>query len=247
MLLCVLLLDVCSSVCTISWCVRRIFSCQVEISVVGLRKQVDMFVCDSLCLVWFSPCYRVYPLFWLCCVFFFSSRRRHTRCALVTGVQTCALPIFKASKMAERKDENSGPRPSSSAVARFEQEVTRNELPALPPARLSGGHGARTPSEGEAPDARDLGRRGRPRGPSSRPHRSAPSQLPLYEHGGRHHHGHGLPPAADPPRSSRHQRRRCSGCARSLPGREHCLSDFRSKARRLREDAQRLSDVDDLA
>src|SRR3546814_2498553 len=27
-------------------------------------------------------------------MFFFSSRRRHTRCALVTGVQTCALPIF---------------------------------------------------------------------------------------------------------------------------------------------------------
>src|SRR3546814_3614996 len=27
------------------------------------------------------------------CVFFFSSRRRHTSCALVTGVQTCALPI----------------------------------------------------------------------------------------------------------------------------------------------------------
>src|SRR3546814_8221816 len=26
--------------------------------------------------------------------FFVSSRRRHTRCALVTGVQTCALPIF---------------------------------------------------------------------------------------------------------------------------------------------------------
>src|SRR3546814_8982954 len=26
-------------------------------------------------------------------VVFFSSRRRHTRCALVTGVQTCALPI----------------------------------------------------------------------------------------------------------------------------------------------------------
>src|SRR3546814_1658330 len=28
-------------------------------------------------------------------MFFFSSRRRHTRCALVTGVQTCALPIFQ--------------------------------------------------------------------------------------------------------------------------------------------------------
>src|SRR3546814_7989003 len=30
-------------------------------------------------------------MFGMC--FFFSSRRRHTRCALVTGVQTCALPI----------------------------------------------------------------------------------------------------------------------------------------------------------
>src|SRR3546814_7621426 len=30
---------------------------------------------------------------YFCVFFFFSSRRRHTRCALVTGVQTCALPI----------------------------------------------------------------------------------------------------------------------------------------------------------
>src|SRR3546814_1771315 len=34
----------------------------------------------------------------MCVVFFFSSRRRHTRCALVTGVQTCALPILDRSK-----------------------------------------------------------------------------------------------------------------------------------------------------
>src|SRR3546814_16057341 len=37
----------------------------------------------------------------VCCVlssfFLFSSRRRHTRCALVTGVQTCALPISHAA------------------------------------------------------------------------------------------------------------------------------------------------------
>src|SRR3546814_2371194 len=35
-------------------------------------------------------------LCWMLCayLFFFSSRRRHTRCALVTGVQTCALPIW---------------------------------------------------------------------------------------------------------------------------------------------------------
>src|SRR3546814_6666343 len=30
-------------------------------------------------------------------VVFFSRRRRHTRCALVTGVQTCALPIYESS------------------------------------------------------------------------------------------------------------------------------------------------------
>src|SRR3546814_4045268 len=36
-------------------------------------------------------------------VFVFSSRRRHTRCSLVTGVQTCALPIssggYKSQEM----------------------------------------------------------------------------------------------------------------------------------------------------
>src|SRR3546814_9137711 len=41
--------------------------------------------CDSS-----SASYALY----LFVVFFFSSRRRHTRCALVTGVQTCALPIY---------------------------------------------------------------------------------------------------------------------------------------------------------
>src|SRR3546814_12115642 len=40
--------------------------------------------------------------------FFFSSRRRHTRCALVTGVQTCALPIYviKAEDRAVGIDES---------------------------------------------------------------------------------------------------------------------------------------------
>src|SRR3546814_9717795 len=44
------------------------------------------------------------------CFFFFSSRRRHTRCALVTGVQTCALPIsfrelaFADAAFGEAKD-----------------------------------------------------------------------------------------------------------------------------------------------
>src|SRR3546814_1299067 len=33
--------------------------------------------------------------------FFFSSRRRHTGCALVTGVQTCALPIYEAHRLGQ--------------------------------------------------------------------------------------------------------------------------------------------------
>src|SRR3546814_6040187 len=35
--------------------------------------------------------------------FFFSSRRRHTRCALVTGVQTCALPISMTHLSSKRR------------------------------------------------------------------------------------------------------------------------------------------------
>src|SRR3546814_6596753 len=41
--------------------------------------------------------------FYVFLCFFFSSRRRHTRCALVTGVQTCALPISAVRGDAGRK------------------------------------------------------------------------------------------------------------------------------------------------
>src|SRR3546814_8821900 len=42
-------------------------------------------------------------------VFFFSSRRRHTRCALVTGVQTCALPISEEQlKVARERAKAAG-------------------------------------------------------------------------------------------------------------------------------------------
>src|SRR3546814_1327771 len=54
-----------------------------------------MYVSFSLGIV--LVLYSCLMSFWyvFCCfgLFFFSSRRRHTRCALVTGVQTCALPI----------------------------------------------------------------------------------------------------------------------------------------------------------
>src|SRR3546814_19138266 len=48
------------------------------------------------------------------CCFFFSSRRRHTRCALVTGVQTCALPISlrgqARDRVARQQDEGGAAR-----------------------------------------------------------------------------------------------------------------------------------------
>src|SRR3546814_995949 len=39
-------------------------------------------------------------------IFFFTSRRRHTRCALVTGVQTCALPICSPAHWHVFEEEN---------------------------------------------------------------------------------------------------------------------------------------------
>src|SRR3546814_4032435 len=41
-------------------------------------------------------------------VFFFSSSRRHTRCALVTGVQTCALPISWLNPAAGTTSKHAG-------------------------------------------------------------------------------------------------------------------------------------------
>src|SRR3546814_3876338 len=51
--------------------------------------------------------------------FFFSSRRRHTRCALVTGVQTCALPIYAARE--------AGTLDVGVETIRAEQIITRSE------------------------------------------------------------------------------------------------------------------------
>src|SRR3546814_10722877 len=47
--------------------------------------------------------------------FFFSSRRRHTRCALVTGVQTCALPATVA--LALPNPESRIPNPAPKRIA----------------------------------------------------------------------------------------------------------------------------------
>src|SRR3546814_6778840 len=67
-------------------------------------------ICDYVC-----------ALFCLC---FFSSRRRHTRCALVTGVQTCALPISSprgsvADASSSWKPTNTTPPSSTSAASSY--------------------------------------------------------------------------------------------------------------------------------
>src|SRR3546814_12547168 len=58
----------------------------------------------------------------LLCMFFFSVRRRHTCRALVTGVQTCALPISGSSRTSLRPRRGSSPcaspAPSTSTTSR---------------------------------------------------------------------------------------------------------------------------------
>src|SRR3546814_10965184 len=59
-------------------------------------------------------------------LFFFSSRRRHTRCALVTGVQTCALPIFQSGTKVHKFDVEVARTPEEQAKGL----MFRKELPA---------------------------------------------------------------------------------------------------------------------
>src|SRR3546814_2186108 len=91
----------------------------------------------------------------LCCFIsvillcFFSSRRRHTRCALVTGVQTCALPICYVGRVVGNAGVSDGIQPAavrigepmpatdtsagSSAAAQLAALVEENTSPAGPP------------------------------------------------------------------------------------------------------------------
>src|SRR3546814_8748329 len=65
---------------------------------------LDVLCCACMCIGCYISAFCFFHVYWLlfvffCVFFFFSSRRRHTRCALVTGVQTCALPIFTESEV----------------------------------------------------------------------------------------------------------------------------------------------------
>src|SRR3546814_15012623 len=60
-------------------------------------------------------------------MFFFSSRRRHTICALVTGVQTCALPIFVFRKTARNFNPDMATA-ANATIAEVEEVVPAGEL-----------------------------------------------------------------------------------------------------------------------
>src|SRR3546814_8518011 len=69
-------------------------------------------------------------MFVVCYIFFFSSIRRHTRCALVTGVQTCALPIsLKVSTLLGRDVVNV--RPHENSLATLCPRCTHSSGPSL--------------------------------------------------------------------------------------------------------------------
>src|SRR3546814_3868685 len=115
---------------------------------------------------------------------FFSSRRRHTRCALVTGVQTCALPISVRGKAigrevingtAARDIEEQEYRDDRAEYLRedIKRNVARVETPACPQAdgdcgvevtarnmadRIGHGHDGQTESERNAQQSYEIGR-----------------------------------------------------------------------------------------
>src|SRR3546814_5439104 len=66
--------------------------------------------------------------------FFFSSRRRHTRCALVTGVQTCALPIYRSEVVRQPAHKCEGcPRTKADdACAAVDDPISRHAAEAYP-------------------------------------------------------------------------------------------------------------------
>src|SRR3546814_8403442 len=79
--------------------------------------------------------------------FFFSSRRRHTSCALVTGVQTCALPISvrggektHPAPVAAIHDAGRHPRSLLEPARRRPAQAPGSRGPLARRSRLAGGH-----------------------------------------------------------------------------------------------------------
>src|SRR3546814_6496035 len=92
-------------------------------------------------------------------VFFFSSRGRHTRCALVTGVQTCALPICRCVAGAARGAGEDDPAGARRAGVRGRRGLSRHPAGAGAPTDVVGSGTACSTG------GRQRGRKGLGRGP----------------------------------------------------------------------------------
>src|SRR3546814_10808118 len=99
----------------------------------------------------------------MCDFLFFASRRRHTRCVLGTGVQTCALPI--CSRRLEDLTDGSKAVPLVEAL-RPGAPVAPQGRGALPPRRQAAGDLGDAEVEHPAADTAALQRRQTGRGPA---------------------------------------------------------------------------------
>src|SRR3546814_3754659 len=88
--------------------------------------------------------------------FFFSIRRRHTRCALGTGVQTCALPISRKARKRRSHwpDPASVPGTRTLALSAPRLAPVRGSRVKRQPGSATGGGGATSRSTGRAPSVR---------------------------------------------------------------------------------------------
>src|SRR3546814_7403080 len=98
--------------------------------------------------------------------FFFASRRRHTRCALGTGVQTCALPISSRGVPFTRKRQRAGratkglPLSTNNCPPSRKRREARNQRPSNAPTFSAASRSAGLPSQpsSTAPIGTEIGR-----------------------------------------------------------------------------------------
>src|SRR3546814_7088804 len=109
-------------------------------------------------------------------VFVLSRRRRHTRCALVTGVQTCALPIWPLAVItaSSRRLPSEVRKPPSSMGLGIGTEVS--SLTAFLPAIVTNRHVTRPARGRHLPDRCPCASRSQPG------QRQRPSGVGLHQH-----------------------------------------------------------------
>src|SRR3546814_10395669 len=80
-------------------------------------------------------------LFSVLYLFFLSSRRRHTNCALETGVQTCALPIYRHARGDAAVERHLDDVVGGDRTQRGRRLAQRNDRVAMAPCVGPGGFG----------------------------------------------------------------------------------------------------------